>query len=129
MEGDGGGVVVQLVQIDVELADCVRHDGESERGDVRVEEAVEASADAVVVERGELRPGQPQEFRRVSRGPLADTIKGLARDQEVLDQDQEPGRGGNTRASVLKREMVAEELLEAEPPEYAVKNRQGGDAV
>jgi hypothetical protein len=54
VEGDSGGVVVQLVQIDGELADCVGHDGEGERGDVGVEEAVEAAADAIVVERREL---------------------------------------------------------------------------
>ena len=99
VEGDGGGVVVQLVEIDGELADRVGHDGEGERGDVGVEEAVEAAADAVVVERGELRRGQSQQSGAVPRGPLADAVEGLARDQEVLEQDQEGGRGGDAGPS------------------------------
>ena len=38
VEGDGGGVVVQFVEFDAELADGVCRDGEGERGDVGVEE-------------------------------------------------------------------------------------------
>jgi hypothetical protein len=49
MEGDGGRVVVQLVEIDGELADGVDDDGQCQGGDVGIEEAVEATADAVVV--------------------------------------------------------------------------------
>src|SRR3974377_1804305 len=52
VEGDGGGVVVQLVQVDAELADGVGDDGQGERGDVSVEEAVEGAADAVAAPRG-----------------------------------------------------------------------------
>ena len=59
VQGDGGGVVVQLVERDGELADRMRHDGEGERRDVGVEEAVETAADAVVVKRGELPRDQP----------------------------------------------------------------------
>lgn len=79
VEGDGGGLVVEFVELDSELADRVRHDGQCERGDIGVEEPVEASADAIVVERRELRLGQSQQFRSMPRGPLADTIEGLAR--------------------------------------------------
>ena len=34
---------------------------------------------------------------------------------------------GTRDAAVLAREVVAEELVEAEPPEEAVEDRQGGD--
>jgi hypothetical protein len=78
VEGDGGGVVVQLVEIDPELADGVDDDGEGEGGDVGVEEAVETATDVVVVERGELGGGQSEEFGDVSGGPLAEAIEGLA---------------------------------------------------
>jgi hypothetical protein len=30
---------------------------------------------------------QPEEFGDVPRGPLADTVEGLAADQEVLEQE------------------------------------------
>ena len=129
VEGDGGGVVVQLVEFDAELADGVGDDGEGEGGDVGVEEAVEAAADAVVVERGELFGGQAEESGDVARGPLADAVEGLAGDEEVLEQEQQPGGGGDARAAVLAREVVAEDRLEAESVEEAVEDRQGGDGV
>jgi hypothetical protein len=69
---------VQLVEFDAELADRVRHGREGQRGDVRVEEAVEGAADAVVVERRQLRRGDPERFGGVAGGPLADPIEGLA---------------------------------------------------
>jgi hypothetical protein len=128
VKGDGGGVVVQLVQLDAELAHGVGHDGQGERGDVGVEEAIEGAAGAVVVQRGQLPGGQPQQPRVVPRGPLADAVEGLAGDQEVLQQDQQGSGGADAGAAALAREVAAEELVEAEPPEEAVEDRQGGDA-
>src|SRR5262249_11375165 len=87
VEGDGGRVVVQLVQIDGELADRLDDDRQGQGGDVGVEEAVEAATDAIVVERGQLSRAQPEEFGDVPRGPLADAVEGLAADQEVLEQE------------------------------------------
>ena len=89
--------------VDGELADGVGHDGQGQRGDVGVEEAVEAAADAVVVERGQLRRGQPEQLGDVPGGPLADAVEGLAGDQEVLEQDQQAGGGGDAGAPVLAR--------------------------
>jgi hypothetical protein len=77
---EGGGVVVQFVQVDAELAHGVRHDGEGERGDVGVEEAVEGASDAVVVQRGHLGRRQAEPFGVVPRGPLTDPVEGLAGD-------------------------------------------------
>ena len=76
VEGDGGGIVVKLVECDVELADGVRGDVECERRDVGVEEPVEGAADAVVIERGELVFGEPEPRGFVPRGPLADAVEG-----------------------------------------------------
>jgi hypothetical protein len=127
--GHGGGVVVQLVQFDAELADGVRHGRQRQRGDVGVEEAVEAAADAVVVERRQLRRGEPEGFGGVAGGPLADAVEGLTREQEVLQQDQPGGRGGDARPAVLAGQVFAEELLAAEPPEEALQQGQRGDAA
>jgi hypothetical protein len=101
----------------------VGHDGEGERGDVGVEEAVETTADAVVVERGHLLRGQPEECRVMAGGPLTDAIEGLAGDEQVLDQDEQGGGGGDARPAVLTREVVAKELIEAEPLEEAIEDR------
>jgi hypothetical protein len=86
MEGDGGGVVVQLVEIDAELTDGMDDDGQGEGGDVGVEEAVEAAADAVVVERGELGGAEAEELGDMACGPLAQAVEGLAGDEEILEQ-------------------------------------------
>ena len=75
VEGDGGRVIVQLVQIDVELAHPVDDDRQGQGRDVGVEEAVEAAADAIVVERGQLSGTRPEELWDVPRGPLADPVK------------------------------------------------------
>jgi hypothetical protein len=118
---------VQLVEIDVELADGMDDDGEGERGDIGVEEAVEAAADAIVVERGELVGAQAEEFGDMASGPLAQAVEGLAGDEEILEQQQQPGGGGDARAPVLAREVVAEDRLESESVEEPVEDRQGGD--
>ena len=114
---------MQLVEVDGELADGVDDDGQGEGGDVGIEEAVEAAADAVVVERGELVGGQAEESGDMACGPLAEAVEGLAGDQEVLEQEQQPGGGGDARAAVLAREVVAEDRLESESVEEAVEDR------
>ena len=86
---------MQLVERNAERADRVRHDREGQRRDVGVEEAVEAAADAVVVRRRQLPRVQPEECRDMAGGPLADTVEGLAGDEQVPDQDQQGGRGGD----------------------------------
>src|SRR5207342_3564298 len=70
-----------------------------------------------------------EEFGGVPGGPLADAVEGLAGDEQVLDEDQEPRGGGDARSPVLAGQVVAEDFLEAQPPEDVVKDRQGGDAA
>jgi hypothetical protein len=50
MEGDRGGVVVQLVQVDLELLDHMGRKRQDHRGDVASEQPIETTPDAVVVE-------------------------------------------------------------------------------
>ena len=59
--------------------------------------------------------------------PLADAVEGLAGDQEVLEQDEQGRGGGDAGAAILAGQMVAEELVEAEPAQEALEDRQGGD--
>src|SRR5262245_30597689 len=49
VEGDGGRVVMQLVEADVEFAYGMGRNFEGQGRDVHVEETVERSADAIVV--------------------------------------------------------------------------------
>jgi hypothetical protein len=61
-------------------------------------------------------------------GPLADAIEGLAGDEQVLDEHQEPRGGGDPGSPVLAGQVIAEDILEAKPPEDVVEDRQSGDA-
>ena len=61
------------------------------------------------------------------RGPLADAVEGLARDQEVLEQEQQPRGRRDAGSAVLAGEVVAEDGLEAEPVEESVEDRQDTD--
>ena len=127
MEGDGGGIVVQLVELDAELADGVGGDVEDQRGDVGIEEPVEGAADAVIVKRAQLFLRQPEPGRLVPRGPLADTIEGLSANQQVPDEQQQGSGSGDAPAAVFAREAVAEGLRDAEPREEAVEDWQGAE--
>jgi hypothetical protein len=70
---------VQFIERDVELADGVGRDVESQGRDVGVEEAVEGTPDAIIVDRGELLVGQAKPGSVVPCGPLANTVERLAR--------------------------------------------------
>ena len=59
VKSNGGRVVVQLVETDVEFAHSVGGDLERQRRDVSVKEAVEGPTDAIVIERGKLRLANP----------------------------------------------------------------------
>jgi hypothetical protein len=87
VEGDGGGVVVESVEFDVEFAAGVGGDVEGERGDVGIEKPVEGATDAVVVERVESSFGRGERRRLVPGGPAADAVEGLAGEEDVADRE------------------------------------------
>jgi hypothetical protein len=60
--------------------------------------------------------------RSRQRPTLADAVEGLAGDQEVLEQEQQPGGRGDAGPPVLAGEVVLEDGLEAEPLEEAVED-------
>ena len=59
VEGNRGGVVVQLVDVDLELPDHMGGQRQDQRRDVAAEQAIEAPADAVIVERRQLTVAEP----------------------------------------------------------------------
>ncbi len=129
VEGEGRRVVGPLVEVNAERPHRVRHDREPQRGDVGVEAAVEAAADAVVVEGRQLLRGQPEESEGMAGGPLADALEGLAGDEPILDEPQQSRGGGDPGAPVLAGPVIAAGVPEAQPPEEVVEDRQRGDAA
>src|SRR5262249_34354867 len=75
-EGYRGRVVVQFVQLDVEFGDGLSGDGQGEGTTVAAEELVQAAADAVIIERGELLGCQSQRRRIAASGPLRYAVEG-----------------------------------------------------
>ena len=102
VERDGGGVVVQLVESHAESRDGVSRDRQGEGTAVVLEQAVETPSHAIVIERGDLPIGEPEQVGGVPRRPLADAVEGLAGQEQVLEQDQEPGGRIDAAAAVLR---------------------------
>jgi hypothetical protein len=115
---------VQLIEADVEFAYGVSRDLQGERRDVGTEETVESLADAIVVERGQVGVRQSQEFGLMPRRPLADTIKWLARDQQVPQEYQQGCRRGDRSATILTGQVVVKKLMQAEAAEKTLQDRE-----
>ena len=103
VERDGGGVVVQLVEPHSELRNGVGRDRQGEGTVVVLEQSVEAPSHAIVIERGDLPLGEPEQVGDVPRRPLADAVERLAGQEQVLEQDQETGGRIDAASAVLRR--------------------------
>src|ERR1019366_590771 len=71
-EGDRRGVLVELGEIDVELADGPPDQGDRQAGAVGAGEVVEGTSDAVVVEEGDLLGKEAEVFGDEASGPAGD---------------------------------------------------------
>ena len=116
---------MQLIERDVERTDGVGGDVENQGCDIGVEETVEGATDAIVIERGELLVGQVEPARVVPCGPLADAVEGLARDEQVPDEQEQRRGRGDAGPPILAREVFAEEFLDAKQLDEATEDRQG----
>ena len=120
---------MQLVEVDPELCDHMGDERQDQRGDVALEQAVEAAADAVVVERWQLGVREPEGLGIEPRGPFADAVEWLAAEEQVLEQERDADRGSDPAASISVWEVGAEELVKAHAFEESIDDRQGADAV
>jgi hypothetical protein len=73
--------------------------------------------------------GEPEQVGDVPRRPLADAVKRLAGQEQVLEQDQETGGRIDAAAAVLGGQIRAEELRESQAFEDAIEDREQSDAV
>jgi hypothetical protein len=129
VERDRGGVVVPLVKPHAELGDGVSRDRQGEGTAVVLEQSVETPPHAVVIERGDLPFGEPEQFGDMPRRPLADAVEGLARHEQVLEEDQKPDGRIDAATSVLRGQIGAEVLPESQAFEDAIEDWKDADAI
>ena len=115
-EGDGGGVLVQLGQVDAELADGAQHEGGQQAGAVGALQVVQGAAEAVVVEQSGLAGLKPQVFGGAAGRPGGDGVEWLAGQQEVgQEHAQGHGRGQRRLAAGQGRQVLLEQLPQLQP--------------
>src|SRR5208282_347727 len=129
VQGYRGGVIVQLVQFNLELSNYVGRKGQDHGGDVALKQPIETAPGAVVVEGWELVVGEPECRGIEPRGPFPDAVERLAGEQRVFEQEHDANRGSDPAASIGAWEVGAEKLFEAHPFEQSIDDRQGADSV
>ena len=127
VEGEGGGVVVQLLEGDVELLDHVQNELGEHGAAVGVEESVEGSADTVVVELAELSGGAAQKRWKKCGGPFDDGIQGASTEDEALQECGEGDGGVELGTRIGRGEVAGEDLGEAQAGEELIDDGKGGD--
>ena len=78
VERHGGGIVVQLLEAELELLNHPADDCQDQGRPDPLEHAVEAAAETVVVQSGQVLRLESEEVGRKAGGPLAHAIDGLA---------------------------------------------------
>jgi hypothetical protein len=127
VEADGRRIVVEFVEGDAKFTDGAGGDVEHQRGNVGVEEAIEGTAGAVVVEGGELVVREAEPVGVVSRGPFTDAIERLTGNEQVAHEQEQGGGRGDAGPAILAGEAFCEELVDVEPLEEAADHGQGAD--
>ena len=127
VEGDRGGVVVQLVERDLKFANRVPDHGQHEGPQCAAKQAAQRPADAVVAEGLQLVRRQAQQVGRVAGGPLAHAVQGLTRDEEISQQHQQGFGRRYLDTLVLRGQVLVQPFLQAKPLDEVVDDRQGSD--
>jgi len=85
VKGDGGGIVVEFLQTELEFINQLSNDGHDQVGFQAVKQAIEATSEAVVVEELEFMRLQIQQVGCVASRPLTDAVNRLAGDKNIAD--------------------------------------------
>jgi hypothetical protein len=113
---------VQLGAVEVEVADDAEDGLGHEAGPVGVEEAVERASHPVVVERGGVFGGQPEQGGLVGGGPLSERVERPVGHDEVAHHQPDHRCRGKAQAPVV----VSQVALQARGPHQAPRRRREG---
>jgi len=78
-----------------------------------LEQSIETTADAVVVEGRQLGVVEAEDLGDVPRRPFTNAVERFAGEEDVLEQEGDAKGGIDATASISAREVGAEEFLEA----------------
>jgi hypothetical protein len=123
-EGDRGRVVVQLAQVELELGDDAEHKLGQQRCAVGVKQPLERAPDAVVVERCDLRPREPEQGRLKPRRPLAQAVERLPLQAQVGDHHADRACRRDAQARVAVGQVALEQRADAHASKEASDDRQ-----
>ena len=129
VERQARGVVVQLLQRDRELLDHVHHEGGQQRVRVGIEQSIQGSAHAIVVEESDLLRAQSQEGGDPPPRPFPQPVERHAGQHEIAREDTESGTRRQLRAGVGRRQVARQELLESQAPQDVVHEGQAAEGV
>ena len=127
-ECDSGGVLVELIEFDGELADGVCDECGEQTGSVGSVKVIECGSDAVVVEEFELLGKESEVLGNATECPLVDGVERLSCDDKVGEEhveSQRCGQGGSSSGEL--GEMLLEESCELESLEEMVNDGSGPD--
>ena len=127
LERNGGGVVVELLQADIKLPDHAENQIREQRLSIRVEKAVESAADTVVLEQAQLLGFEAHQGRHALAGPLPQAAEGDVSHDQVAKQEAERALGRQQCPRVRLRQVLAKNLLEAEPLQDVIDKRKCPD--
>jgi hypothetical protein len=97
---------VQFVERHLKLADRRRGHAQGQGSAVGVEQPIETTPYAIVIERFDLFGREPQQLWDLPDAPVGHAVQRLSREQHVLQQDQQPRRGRDHDPRVFRGQNV-----------------------
>ena len=129
VERDGGRVVVQLIETEGEFLDDMADDGHDQGRPDPLEHAVERATEAVVVQAAEILGAKAEEVGGEEGRPFTDAIDRLACHEEIGEEDEQGGHGGEFGPRVVPGEMFTEDAPQLHSLDGAVEQWQGADVI
>jgi len=113
-EGDGGGVVVELLQVNIEGADRAENQVREETAAVGMMEAIEGAADTIIIQECTFAWGETKGARIQPCCPRLQGVKGSVLQDEVADDDPNGACVRQADTLVTVRQEALEEGVEVE---------------
>ncbi len=126
-EADGGGIVVEFLQGDPEFAEGVDHAGREEASSIGAEQSIQRPADLIVAEVFQRSPGDPERAGGKSLDDFLLAVDRFSLDEDGSQKDPQSQGMGKPGPGIVGRNILLEELVEAESIEEVVDEGKGAE--